>query len=160
MLSLIVIVTSVFYIEASRDQFHIPLKYRYFTKSRLKVYPKTCQGVPRIRMRLLKPGVNTFRIYKQEFDKDYIPSGKCLWWIGDRNTLSSSVYHIEQDCLLGDTVSVNLRPNLMCKECILRLSVILDSNDAYDGWYDSCVDFKFEKKSTVMTNIGMSQVNK
>ena len=141
------LVNGIFYFLGSRDEAHIPLQYRYYQKSRLKVYPKTCVGVPLTRMRTIQPGKNKFKIVKQRFDNDFIPAGKCIWWIADRKTASSYLYKIEQDCILNDAVYIDLKPNLMCTECVLRLSVILDQNDAYDGWYDSCIDFKYAKNA-------------
>eukprot|EP00835_Amoeboradix_gromovi_P005583 NODE_538_length_6985_cov_0.287892.p4 type:complete len:146 gc:universal NODE_538_length_6985_cov_0.287892:792-355(-) len=141
---LISIVTAIFYIDAGRESVHVPEEYRFYSKSKLKIYPKTCLGIPRVEMRLLKRGLNTFKIHKDKYDDNFKPIGNCYWWIADRNTQSSSLLKIGQNCLLDDYVHVNLDEiPINCEKCVLRLSVIINHSTKYNGYFDSCIDFSF-----------------
>eukprot|EP00834_Sanchytrium_tribonematis_P008796 NODE_1188_length_1864_cov_0.584703.p2 type:complete len:145 gc:universal NODE_1188_length_1864_cov_0.584703:576-142(-) len=136
------ILYSIFYIQDSREQFHIDPKYRFYSKNKLKVYPKSCLGVPPIEPQSLKYGMNEFKVIKKPIDPSFQFSGKCNWWIADRTNLNNYMYLMEQDCLLGDIVRIDLiKDKILCTECILRLNLIIEQNGEFDEWYDSCIDF-------------------
>ncbi len=121
----------------------IPLQYRFYGKNRLKIYPKTCFGIPKTPPRVLKRELNTFKIIKESFENDYEPYGECSWWIADRNTLSNYQFLITSHCLKNDTVDIDLKDITFCTSCVLRLSIVVKDNQDHDGWYDSCIDFDF-----------------